>query len=343
MTKLVSLVKGNGRKENIKKALKLIKKDLEGIKSKKNILIKPNLTALSNPYANTHADAIRAIIEFLYENFPSTKKNRITSGEGSGSAYFNNTSTTKVFKNFGYDQLEKEYKNVHLEIFDDCKDFFTIPIRNVVSDSKVRIAKRVRDFDYIISVGVPKTHNYGIATFGIKNMMGVIKQEDKVLIHGLKSDIECQVKTLFDIIPPSWISKARRTLPNKLLNMLFMIYPNYRKSIKAIHYNLLSLAKAVYPDLVVLDGFTGMEEDGPIDGKPVKLRAAVASADALKADGVGARIIGFEPEDIGYLYHINKEGLGDYSLKGLVGDRIDAATIKFKPHGTYKIQKKWRD
>lgn len=338
--KLVSLVKGNDRKKNIKKALNLIKKDLKEIKNKKNVLIKPNLTALSNKYANTNIDAVRAIIEFLNENF-SIKK--ITIGEGSGSAYFNNTTTTKVFKNFGYDRLEKEYKNVGLESFDNCTDCFTIPIKTAVGISKARIVKRVRDFDYIISAAVPKTHNYGIATFGIKNMMGAIKQEDKVLIHGLKSDIDSQVKTLFDIIPPWLLSKARRTLPNKIMNMLFIIYPKFRKSIKAINYNLLSLAKAVYPDLVVLDGFIGMEGDGPIDGSPVKLKAAIASTDALKADGVAARIMGFKPEGIGYLYHIQKAGLGDYSLKGLVGSKIEDVAVEFRPHGTYKIQKQWKN
>ena len=49
-----------------------------------------------------------------------------------------------------------------------------------------------------------------------------------------------------------------------------------------------------------------MDGNGPVDGFPVKLEAAVASTDPLKADGVGARLIGLDPKDIGYLYYLQK-------------------------------------
>ena len=72
--KLVSLVKGNDRKDNIKKSLELIKKDLQIINTKKNIVIKPNLTATKNIYANTHVDAVDAVLEFLSKNVKNFQK-----------------------------------------------------------------------------------------------------------------------------------------------------------------------------------------------------------------------------------------------------------------------------
>ena len=342
-TKLVSLVRGKGRHNNIIEALSLIKEDLWQIKNKKNILIKPNLTATKNKYANTAVEAVRAIIEFLLKNYPELKNAQITVADGSGSAFYSGEDTKDVLKRFGYYKLEKEYKNVKIESLDHYDKFFEVPIKTVVGNSKIRVSERIHDFDYIISLAIPKTHNYGIATFGIKNMMGFVKKEDRILMHGLKTDIDSDIKTLFDHIPPSLISKARRNLPNKVMNILFGVYPKFKKSVKIVHHNLVTMAKNIYPDLVVIDGYYGMEGDGPIDGSPVKMDLCVASADPLKADSTAARCMGFKPEEIGYIYYLKQEGLGDISLKGLVGSDLKKNLFKFKPHGTHPIQKKWRE
>jgi len=143
-------------------------------------------------------------------------------------------------------------------------------------------------------------------------------------------------------LPPGTVSKARRLLPNWLINFLFRQYKGYRKSVKMIHYNIMELAKRVWPQLVILDGFVCMEGDGPIDGSAVHMKVAIASTDPVKADGVGARLIGIEPEDIGYLYYLQKEGMGEYSLENLVGDDLNKLKRNFKKHGTYDIQKQWR-
>jgi len=62
----------------------------------------------------------------------------------------------------------------------------------------------------------------------------------------------------------------------------------------------------------------------PIDGKPVELGIAIASADALKADGTAARAMGLDPEDIGYMTYMQAEGLGNLSLEELVGETIES-------------------
>jgi uncharacterized protein (DUF362 family) len=111
-----------------------------------------------------------------------------------------------------------------------------------------------------------------------------------------------------------------------------------------IHRNIAELAKMTWPDLVVLDGFVCMEGDGPVDGTSVDMKVAIASADPVKADGLGARLIGFEPEDIGYLYYLqNEENMGEYSLENLVGDDLHKAKRRFRRHGTYDIQSQWHE
>jgi len=339
--KLVSLVKGEDRYQNVYHAMEMIKPDLESLKQKTNILIKPNLLATRNPYANTHVLAIQAIIDFIAEYCDDFTNKNIVIFEGSAGAYYQKSSTKEVFAHFGYFELERIYKNVTLECIEDCSEFSPFEIRSIAGSEKVRLVDRVRDFDYIISVNLPKTHDYAIVTLGIKNMIGLIKQEDKSLIHGLRTPSALHGKSIFTFIPTWVISRARRHASG-VVNFLFKYLPTYRKGVKIIHHNISTLAKLVWPDLVVLDGLYGMEGNGPADGTPLRLNLGIASSDALKADALGARVMGFKPEEIGYLYYLNREGLGDVSLEGLVGVPLENAVIRFKPHSNYKIQRLWR-
>jgi uncharacterized protein (DUF362 family) len=334
MSKLVSLVKGENRELNVVNALNLIKRDLDTIEEKERILIKPNLTSTFNPYANTSVESVKAIIDFLSKNFQTKKEILII--EGSGGAYLKGLSTSKVFERFGYYRLEKMYKNVSVTCVEELSDFFKIPVKTVNGKASIRVAKV--NADYVISVAIPKTHDFAIATLGIKNMMGLIKQEDKILIHGtcLTELIEMPMLRRF--------YRLERYIPKHIKRLIFSLsakFSAYSKSVKLIHHNLLSLAKSTLPDLVVLDGHYCMEGDGPIDGKPVKLGICIASTDALKADGVGVRVMGLKPEEIGYLYYIKKADLGEYSLDNLVGEGVEKVKRRFKMHSTYEIQRRW--
>ena len=338
MARLVSLVKKDDCHKNIYAALELIKKDIK-IAGCKNVLIKPNMTATRNKIANTNAEAVRAVLRFFKKRFKNFDKISFTVEDGSGSAFYENKTTEEVFRNFGYYELEKEFKNVKVKTIDNCNEFFEVPIRAVKGDGIVRVAKRIKDYDYKISITPIKTHNYAIYTGCIKNMLGHIKQDDKSLVHGLKLK-GGKEKTIFDYIPTSFISRARRIAP-KLMNNLFGHSKTYRRGIKLIHSNIANVAKEAYPDLSILDCMNGMEGDGPMDGTGIYLGAAIASTDALKADGIGARLIGINPEDIGYLKMLQDMKLGDYSPDGLVGESIANVKKTFKMHSLYRIQKTW--
>ena len=341
MNNRVALAGGGNRKENISRCLALLRDDVEPIKEAGNILIKPNLVALLPEYANTHVEALEAVIEFVRTIVPETP---ITVGESSASAFYKGLPTTGVFREYGYYRLEEKYENVTLTHFDDDREFLYSPILSVVGDTHLRITRRADDFDYTISLAIPKTHNFAIATFGIKNMAGLVMRQDMAMIHGMKAGIEVDApKTLLDRLPPGTVSRARRTLPHWLINFFFRQYPAYRRSVKMIHRNIVEFSKRLWPDLVVLDGTVCMEGDGPVDGTPLPLNCAIASTDPVKADGLGARLLGFQPEEIGYLYYLQEEGMGDYSLEGLVGDDPQAYATHCRRHGTYDIQKEWRE
>jgi len=337
----VALIRTGDRSRGIRQALEAIADDLDAVAHAERILIKPNLVAITPAYADTHVEAVAAVVGFINDHFPGKA---ITVGEASATAFYNRLSTWDVFCRYGYDVLPKRFENVRLMDFDHGAAFETVAVRSVVGDTHLRIDTRHRDFDYRISLSIPKTHNFAQATFGIKNMAGLVTPRDMAVIHGMKAGVEVDApKTLLDRLPPGTVSKARKALPNWLMNLFFRSYPTYRRSVKMIHHNIVSLAKPLWPDLVVLDGVVAMERDGPCNGTPVDLGVVIASADPLKADCLAARVIGFDdPMAIGYLYYFARDGRGDPEPAGLVGARWQDARRLFRRHGTHDIQAQWK-
>jgi len=113
---------------------------------------------------------------------------------------------------------------------------------------------------------------------------------------------------------------------------------------KAINMNIAKLAVQYMPSLAVIDGYIGMEGSGPVRGNPVKLGVSAASLHPVSLDAVMARIMGFEPLDIGYLYHLNEWGVGvaDLNKIEVSGVSIDEVSRRFKPHPGYERQLKWK-
>jgi uncharacterized protein (DUF362 family) len=330
MTSKVSLVAGDSRKSNVYKALELIEDE---IRARGKVFIKPNLSAFRNVHANTSLEAVEGVIDFLNDHFSGLS---ITVGESSGSAYLAGVRTRKLLERFGYYELEKKYRNISVIDLDEWKDFRLMRVEMVYGHSDVRIMEH--DFDYVVSVSLPKTHDFVIATGGIKNMMGTVHRHDRIHIHGLRGRAFMQGGTKIFPFLPEFIWKPFHAVGRYILTTL----GGYSKSIILSNRNLAQLAKSTKLDLVVLDAMTGMEGEGPLLGETVRLGVAVASADPLKADGVGVRLMGLNPEDIGYLWYLQRDHYGDYSLAGLVGEQIEPHSRRFKMHSRHAEHMKWR-
>jgi uncharacterized protein (DUF362 family) len=78
--------------------------------------------------------------------------------------------------------------------------------------------------------------------------------------------------------------------------------------------NLHLLAPLVAPDLAVIDGYSGMQGNGPCWGSAVDQHVAVASLDWLAADRIGVELMGVDPAYPAYLNYCHQSGLGQYAL-----------------------------
>ena len=177
----VSLVKGNDRREIILQALKNIEDEiLASIANKKRILVKPNFVSTTRPLAASHADEIRAILDFFRPHF----QGEIIVGESAPSK----NGTFEGYQNFGYLPLEKEYgiklvdlnKEPWVYRYVFGKDHRPLPIR-IISTFLERDT-------YIVSAAKMKTHDRTVTTLSLKNtLIGAPlndgRKNDKSLTH----------------------------------------------------------------------------------------------------------------------------------------------------------------
>jgi len=309
----ISLFKGDSRYENIINSLSLIRGEIiNEIKNKQNILIKPNCVSDSIQKASTHIDAIKAVLDFIA---PYTK-NRIIIAEGS--AY----KTSNAFENFDYYSLKDNYNLEFIDLNED--DFEEIFIYDKdLNPLKVGIARTMLDSDCIISITLPKTHDSSIATFGIKN----------VAVGSLIK------KTLFPYRIP--LRPVR-----KIINRIASIRNDKTKihqGPKAIHKNIFEIYKKIRPNISIIDAFEAMEGNGPVDGEIVNMRLAIAGTNVLATDIIAAKLIGLNPEDIGYLYYcMLYEKFNPDEIEIIGNTTLEKEKRKFKMHDTYLKQIHWR-
>lgn len=167
-------------------------------------------------------------------------------------------------------------------------------------------------------------------------------------IHYSKTMLDCDY--LISITPP----KAHDSvLVSMAIKNVVMGGPShtYDDKVKVhqgpgvMNLNLFMMAIKHLPDLSIIDGFIGMEGDGPLWGEAVDWKIAVASCDAVAADSLIADMMGFSPESVGYLYYLAQKGYGagKISQMDILGANPDDHRRTFKPHSRYEEQKQWHD
>jgi len=283
----VALVKGDDRYKNIKKALSLLEDELgPKIKGAKKIVVKPNFVSVSRQLAATHVEAVKAVLDFLFQY--TKEQILIAENAALGDAFCG-------YRNFGYLDLEKNY---NVKLFDLRKDsFLPYYIFDIFGrKQQIGIARTVLESDCRISVTPMKTHDEVIVTLGLKNMiMGAIDR--RPLVH---------------------------------------------QGSRMSNINIAHLATKVLPHLSVIDGFVGMQGNGPVEGEPKKAKIALASQDALACDYLGTKVMGFNPDDIGYLHFCKEKKLGETEKIEILGEKIENCITKFKFHRSLERQLQWK-
>jgi uncharacterized protein (DUF362 family) len=112
---------------------------------------------------------------------------------------------------------------------------------------------------------------------------------------------------------------------------------------RGINYNLYDLAPRLHPHLAVLDGFEGMEGNGPTGGTPVDHRVCVVSTDWLAADRVAVELMGVDFAFVGYLNYCAQTGMGvaDLNKIEIIGESIKDHIRPYKLSTSIEKQLIW--
>ena len=99
--------------------------------------------------------------------------------------------------------------------------------------------------------------------------------------------------------------------------------------LKGISKVVVDINTVLHPAVTVIDGFVGMEGQGPIDGTPVQMNLIIAGTDPVATDATAARAMGFNPHEIKHIHKAFEKGLGQIDAQ-VVGEKLDTVTRAFK-------------
>lgn len=302
----VALTAGDNRVENLLAALKPFEKELAKAIGDRPVVIKPNNVSTAVPLAVTHADCLTAVCEFLKG---IGKLQNAVIAESAATE-----PTLAGFEQLRYPAVARQY-GVKLVDFDQepFEVMHVIDERNL-RPHPVRMAKRLMDPSvFIISACRPKIHNLAVVTLTLKNIAVGAPIKDA----GYNGDEGAGPRSDKPIM--------------------------HGGGPHGINYNLFLAAQRLHPHLAVLDGFEGMEGNGPVDGTAVDHRVAVVSTDWLAAERVMVELMGIDWKQVGYLNYCASAGMGEADLKKIevVGDPIARHIKPYKMHRRIRNQLEW--
>jgi uncharacterized protein (DUF362 family) len=301
----VALIQGEERRKIVHDALVAIDDQIRPrLDRKKYVIIKPNGVSVHNPLASTSADAICGILEYLAPRF----RGPVVIAESSAE------DTQEFYENGQYNRLLSEYAKAKLTLVDLNREakYQTIPLIDFdLHVIPVRLAARLLDPDaFVICAAVMKTHNTVVATLAVKNMVLGAP------LHSAPGET------------PFWSDKRK-----------------YHVGIRQTNYNMLLTAQKLQANwgAAVVDGFEGMEGDGPGGGTPVPSRLAIASTDYIAADRVALETMGINPAWVGYLAYCGQVGLGQYDVAKIdvLGAPIASVKRNYRMHSDIQRELQW--
>ncbi|MBL7214015.1 MAG: DUF362 domain-containing protein [Desulfobacteraceae bacterium] len=201
-------------------------------------------------------------------------------------------TTPRGFREYGYYELAKEYGLELIDLNDPDSFKVVYVIHPDMKPHPVRLAQTMLDPD-----------NYIISVTRIKShlQVGVTLTAKNVIMGAIM------------------IMDKVRMHPSQAGN-------------RVLDYNLFTVMQHLHIDLAVLDGFEGMEGDGPLNGDPVDHRLALAGRDYLAVDRVGTEVMGTDFDEIRYLNYLWDSGIGEGDLSKIevIGETIESCRKQYK-------------
>ena len=287
----VSLVTGSNRADMAFKSLQPFSKEIAQAVGNRRVIVKPNMVSSNIPLCATHKDTIEGILEF-YKSINKLENVVVAESVADG-------PTMTAYDNYGMIPVAEKYKVKLLDLdqLESPPQVLYVIDELDLQPKPVRMNPLMTDRNnYIMSVARMKTHDRVVATLSLKNVVVGAPIKDPGYGWG----------------------------PNRKPGARSDKATVHGNGFRGINYNLFALAYHICPDLAFVDGFEGMEGDGPNNGTPVDHRVCIAGLDWLAVDRVGLELMGINPANVGYLTFCGDAGLGQYDINKIeiVGEKL---------------------
>ena len=302
-------IKNNDIGYAVEKAIDL----LGGIKKitgkKHRIMLKPNLVS-PDPSSTTKPEVIKALA-LLMKNAGK----EVCIGEGSAAAAGFNVEGEEIFRTKKPEILDPMQQYVFDQLgYTKLAESLNIPLINLHSgelveievpdgfvNDKIMVHKSLTEIDLLCSVPMMKTHVLATVTLGMKNLIGLYP-----------GSVYCSVRScLHDTAS--------------------------EKKSPGVAFEILDMVRACTPGLVVIDGSTAMEGNGPSSGDLVKTDLIIAGTNPLATDMVAARIMGFDKTEVPTFTLAVKSGMKPSTVEEIEirGEMLADVQQKFKKPDLY--------
>ena len=304
----VSLVTGNDRADMAFRALQPFSKEVAQAVGNRLIVIKPNLVSSSIQLSATHKDTIEGILEF-YKSIG--KLENIIIGESAADG-----PTMKAYDNYGFIPVAEKYKVKLVDLDDYPNQPLYMMDELDLRPKPVRMSSLVANRNnFVMSVARMKTHDRIVATLTFKNLAVGAPIKDPGFAFGR--------------------GRVAGTRSDKAI-----VHGN---GFRGINFNLFNIAFNIRPDLSFIDGYDGMEGDGPTNGTLIDHRVCVAGMDWLSVDRIGLELMGVDPAHIGYMNFCANAGLGQYDMNKIevIGEKVANHIKAYKMSRNIEKQLSW--
>lgn len=309
-TSRVALTKGFDRADNAFRAMQVFKRQIAAAIGSKKIVIKPNVVTadpIKAHTSDTHVAWLEGILEFL-KSIGKTDIYVAESTAGSG--------TMQGYEELGYLNLASRYPVKFIDLNQEGSD--VVPVwKNSTELWPIKISRLLRNPDnYIISCPRIKTHNSVVATLSLKNVvMGAPMVDVGSYFYQTGSPTGSAMKG-----------------PQEGRSSMHGASWGNRQELNDNLYRMVKIHD-VQPDLAVIDGYEGMEGNGPTNGNLVPPQyLGVCSPDWLAADRVCVRLMGHDQYNLNslgpypaYLNYLGQAGIGEWDINKIevVGESVD--------------------
>ncbi len=302
---VVSIVKIKGG--NIEMAVEAAIDLLGGIETvaqgKERIMLKPNLVS-DDPRATTKPQVIGALAKLMVDAGKA-----VSIGEGSAAAGGFNFHNGVTFRTKNRETLDPMQQYIFDGLgYTELARSLGVPLVNLHSGEMVDVAvpggfayqnitlhRSLTEIDLLCSVPMMKTHTLATVTLGMKNLIG--------------------------LYPGTVYSTVRAGVHNHAADA----------GSPGVAFETIDMVRANKMGLVVVDGSTAMEGNGPGNGELVPMDVIIAGTNPLATDTVAASVMGFKPGKIPTFVWASKAGMGPQALDEIEvrGEKVSSVQRRF--------------